>query len=59
MRIDDPRALSLLTLLDGTRTRADLALALQPALGEADRGKAAQQVDAYLSQFALHGLLVA
>jgi len=59
MRIDDPRALSLLALLDGTRTRAELALALQPALADADRGKAAQHVDTYLSQFALHGLLVA
>jgi len=59
MRIDDPHALALLALLDGTRTRAELALSLEQALPDADRGNAAHHVATYLSQFALHGLLVA
>lgn len=53
LRVDDPVALSLLTLCDGTRTHADLAASLP------QDGHAAERVAAYLSQFALHGLLAA
>ena len=50
LRIDDSQALALLALLDGTRTREELAEA---------RGQSAQDIATYLSHFALHGLLVA
>ena len=59
MRIDDPAALSLLVLLDGTRTRNDLVAVLAPSLPEQERAEAPQRLAAYLSHFALHGLLVA
>jgi len=57
LRIDDPYALQLLGLLDGTRTRAELAAAMTtgpPASGGADA-----TIAAWLARFALHGLLVA
>jgi SAM-dependent methyltransferase len=59
LRIDDPIALSLLVLLDGTRTRADLAATISNSLPEGERAQAAERVTTYLSHFALHGLLVA
>ena len=57
LRLDDPAALRLLTLLDGTRTPAELGAALAPALPEAQRPDAQAAVTTYLQQFALHGLL--
>jgi hypothetical protein len=59
MRVDDPHALALLALMDGTRTRDDLAAALASRLPEAERPRARERTAAYLSQFALHGLLAA
>jgi 2-polyprenyl-3-methyl-5-hydroxy-6-metoxy-1,4-benzoquinol methylase/methyltransferase-like protein len=59
LRVDDPLALSLLVLLDGTRTRADLAAALASSLPDEERAHASQRVATYLSHFALHALLVA
>lgn len=58
LRIDDPAALALLVLLDGTRTRDELAAALGAQLPEAERAQVAERISAYLSHFALHGLLV-
>jgi protein-L-isoaspartate O-methyltransferase len=59
LRIDDPHALAMLVLLDGTRTRDDLAVALASRLPDADKATAGERVATYLSQFALHGLLAA
>jgi 2-polyprenyl-3-methyl-5-hydroxy-6-metoxy-1,4-benzoquinol methylase len=59
MRVDDPHALALLALMDGTRTRDDLALTLASRLPEAEKPQARERTTAYLSQFALHGLLAA
>ena len=59
MRIDDPHALALLSLMDGTRTPDELALALASRLPDADRPQASERMSTYLSQFALHGLLAA
>jgi SAM-dependent methyltransferase len=56
-RMDDPAALRLLVLLDGTRTTAELARALAPTLADAQRAHAHGTVVDYLAQFALHGLL--
>lgn len=55
--LDDPAALRLLGLLDGTRTQAELAGALAPALPDAQRTQAPDAVANYLAQFAMHGLL--
>jgi 2-polyprenyl-3-methyl-5-hydroxy-6-metoxy-1,4-benzoquinol methylase len=49
LRIDDRQALDLLSRLDGTRTRSELA----------GGALTAERIDAHLAQFALHGLLVA
>lgn len=57
LRLDDPAALRLLTLLDGSRTTAELGAALAPSLPEAQRPDAEAAVTTYLSHFALHGLL--
>jgi hypothetical protein len=59
LRIDDPLALALLVLLDGTRNRPELAAALAGRLPEAERASASDRVATYLSHFALHGLLTA
>lgn len=57
LRIDDPLALRLLALADGTRTRTALASALAAALPAAEHAGAGARVDQYLAHFALHGLL--
>ena len=57
LRIDDPHALALLALLDGTRTRDDLSAALAARLPDAEKPQAGERISTYLSQFALHGLL--
>ncbi|MFO1304932.1 MAG: PqqD family peptide modification chaperone [Burkholderiales bacterium] len=59
LRIDDPHALALLALMDGTRTRDALASALAARLPDAERAQAAERLTTYLSQFTLHGLLAA
>ncbi|MFO1396807.1 MAG: class I SAM-dependent methyltransferase [Burkholderiales bacterium] len=57
MRIDDPVALHLLALADGTRSRADLAATLADLLPATERAHADTRLDEYLAHFALHGLL--
>lgn len=59
LRIDDPQALALLSLLDGTRTRVDLAAAWAARLPASERISVPDRVATYLTHFALHGLLVA
>jgi hypothetical protein len=59
LRIDDPLALALLVLLDGTRARPELVAALAAQLPESERANAGERVATYLSHFALHGLLTA
>ena len=59
LRIDDPAARSLLPLLDGTRSHADLVAAFAATLGDAERGRAQPAVAAHLAHFALHALLAA
>lgn len=57
LRIDDARALALLKLMDGTRTRDELAHLLAPMMAAQDRGKARERIDAYLRDFALLGFI--
>jgi SAM-dependent methyltransferase len=57
MRVDDPHALALLALMDGTRTRDDLAAALASRLPEGEKQQAGERTATYLTQFALLGLL--
>jgi hypothetical protein len=59
LRIDDPLALALLVLLDGTRTRAELVTAFAAHLPADVRASAGERVATHLSHFALHGLLAA
>lgn len=59
LRIDDPVARSLLPLLDGTRTQAELAAALAATLPADQRANAAATVATHVGHFALHALLVA
>jgi predicted O-methyltransferase YrrM len=59
LRIDDPLALALLVLLDGTRTRPELVAAVAARLPEPERASAGERTATYLSHFALHGLLTA
>jgi len=57
LRIDDPLVLSLIRLMDGTRTRSELADLLAPSLLAQERGAARERVDTYLEHLALHGLV--
>jgi hypothetical protein len=57
LRIDDATAVALLNLMDGTRTRAQLAALLAPLLPPQDRANAAERVDVYVKDFALLGLM--
>ena len=59
LRIDDPHALALLVMMDGTRTHDDLEAALALRLPEHERTQAGERLTTYLSQFTLHGLLAA
>ncbi|MEO8751394.1 MAG: class I SAM-dependent methyltransferase [Casimicrobiaceae bacterium] len=59
LRIDDPFALALLVLLDGTRTRGDLVAAMESHLPQGERARTGERVATYLSHFAMHGLLAA
>jgi protein-L-isoaspartate O-methyltransferase len=59
LRLDDPHALAMLALLDGTRTHHDLAIALGARLPDGEKGQAGERVSTYLSQFVLHGLIAA
>ena len=59
LRLDDPHALAMLALLDGTRTHHDLAIALARRLPDAEKGQAGERIATYLSQFVLHGLIAA
>ncbi len=57
LRIDDASALAMLQLMDGTRTRAELADLLVPMLSAQDRATARERVDLYLRDFAMLGLM--
>jgi 2-polyprenyl-3-methyl-5-hydroxy-6-metoxy-1,4-benzoquinol methylase len=59
LRIDDPAALQLLTLLDGRQSREALARQWLPDLWRASRDEARANVDTALAHFAMHGLLAA
>jgi predicted O-methyltransferase YrrM len=59
LRIGDPLALALLVLLDGTRSRPELAAAVAARLPSDERASAGDRVATYLSHFALHALLTA
>jgi hypothetical protein len=59
LRIDDPLARRLLTVLDGTRTRDELVAFVAEALPPAERDGAATRLSTCLSHFALHALLSA
>lgn len=58
MQLRDQTALRLLTLLDGNRTRAQIAAAMGDALPSSDAAARMQQVDDYLRQFGKHALLL-
>ena len=56
MTLKDPTARTLLAMLDGSRTRAQLAGTVN--VGESDAFAAEHRVDEYVRQFAKHGLLI-
>jgi len=58
MQLRDETALRLLTLLDGNRTRAQIAAAMGDALPSSDASAREQWVDDYLRQFGKHALLL-
>ena len=55
--LKDPAARRLLAVLDGSRTRAELADTVD--IGASDALAAEHRVDEYVRQFAKHGLLIA
>ena len=57
MMLKDPAARRLLAVLDGSRTRAELADTVD--IGASDALAAEHRVDEYVRQFAKHGLLIA
>ena len=59
LRMDDLAALQLLVLLDGTRSRDELAPLWLPAQWANQPEAARAQLDTALSHFAMHGLLIA
>jgi hypothetical protein len=58
IQMHDRTALRLLTLLDGSRTRAEIAVAMADALPAAGATAREQRVDEYLQQFGKHGFLL-
>ena len=58
MTLQDGVALDLLALLDGTRTRDQLASQLSPALGSATSAEREARIDDYLRQFTRYALLM-
>lgn len=58
LHLDDPHALAVLALMDGTRTRDDLERALHARLPDGDKAQAGERMASYLAHFALHGLVV-
>ena len=59
MQVRDASALRLLRLLDGSRTRGELATAMADALPGGEPPRVAQRIDEYLAQFGKLALLVA
>ncbi len=58
MQVRDANALRLLALLDGSRTRGELATAMADALPGWEQPRVAQRIDEYLAQFGKLALLV-
>ncbi|TMG82541.1 MAG: hypothetical protein E6H76_15885 [Betaproteobacteria bacterium] len=57
IQVRDQAALRLLTLLDGSRTRTEIATAMADVLPAADAIAREQRIDEYLRQFGKHGFL--
>ena len=57
IQVRDQAALRLLTLLDGSRTRTEIATAMANVLPAADAIAREQRIDEYLRQFGKHGFL--
>jgi hypothetical protein len=57
IQVHDQTALRLLTLLDGSRTRAEIAAAMADALPASGAATSEERVDEYLRQFSKHGFL--
>jgi len=57
IRVHDPIALRLLTLLDGSRTRTEIAAAMADILPAPDPAAREERIDEYLRQFGKHGFL--
>jgi SAM-dependent methyltransferase len=58
MQLRDETALRLLTLLDGNRTRSEIAAAMGEAMPASDAFAREQRVDDYLRQFGKYALLL-
>jgi SAM-dependent methyltransferase len=58
IQVRDQTALRLLTLLDGSRTRAEIATAIADVLPTFDAIAREQRIDEYLRQFGKHGFLL-
>jgi len=58
IHVRDQNALRLLTLLDGSRTRTEIAAAMADVLPASGAAAREQRVDEYLRQFGKHGLLL-
>lgn len=58
IQVHDQTALRLLTLLDGSRTRAEIAAAIADALPASGAATSEERVDEYLRQFSKHGFLL-
>jgi hypothetical protein len=58
MTLQDTVALDLLALLDGTRSRSELASQMRPALGPLGVAEGDARIDEYLRQFARYALLM-
>jgi SAM-dependent methyltransferase len=58
IQVRDQTALRLLTLLDGSRTRTEIATAMADVLPASGAAAREQRIDEYLRQFAKHGFLL-
>jgi SAM-dependent methyltransferase len=58
IQVHEQIALHLLTLLDGSRTRTEIAAAMADVLPASDAAAREQRVDEYLRQFGKHGFLL-
>jgi hypothetical protein len=58
IQVHDQTALRLLTLLDGSRTRTEIAAAMADVLPASGAAAREQRVDEYLRQLGKHGFLL-